>query len=124
MTAKPANTLTPYLIAQGTQFAAGGMMAVIFPWLIVHELHESQMRVGLAQALVNLPFLFLILVAGAVADGRDLRRFLPRIQLAMAMFPILLALIIAVQGLSFFSATALLFVMSVFGSFATPARDA
>ncbi len=124
MTGNSSNTLTPYLIAQGTQFAAGGMMAVVFPWLIVHELHESQVRVGFAQAIVNLPFLLLVLVAGAVADGRDLRRFLPRIQLAMAMFPIVLALIIAVQGLSFFSATALLFAMSVFGSFATPARDA
>lgn len=99
-------------------------MAVVFPWLIVHELHESQVYVGFAQALVNLPFLLLILVAGVVTDGRDLRQFLPRIQLIMAMFPILLAMIIALDGLSFASATALMFTFGIFGSFATPARDA
>lgn len=124
MTEKAHNSLAPYLFAQGTQFAAGGMMGVIFPWLIAHELHESQAYVGFAQAIVNLPFLFLILVAGAVADGRDLRRFLPRVQLIMALFPIMLAMIISLHALSFATATALLFTFSIFGSFATPARDA
>ena len=67
MTSVKDKGLTRYLLAQGVQFAAGGMMGVVFPWLIVHELHETQMKVGLAQFAASLPFLLLILIAGAVA---------------------------------------------------------
>ncbi|MEQ1754505.1 MAG: MFS transporter [Micropepsaceae bacterium] len=124
MTASAQQSLTPYLTAQATQFAAGGMMAVIFPWLMTHELHESQFNVGLGQTLANLPFMLLILVAGTVADGRDLRRFLPRVQLVMALFPIMLALTISTHNLTFTTATSAMFAFGVVGSFATPARDA
>lgn len=99
-------------------------MAVIYPWLITHELHESQFMVGLGQTLANLPFMLLVLVAGTVADGRDLRKFLPRIQMIMAMFPILLGIIIATHSLTFATATTLMFAFGIFGAFATPARDA
>lgn len=120
----PSTSITPYLFAQGTQFAAGGMMAVVFPWLITHELHETQVNVGIAQTVANIPFMLLILVAGAVADGRDLRAFLPRVQIIMALFPIMLAIIISTHMLSFMTATAIMFAFAIVGSFATPARDA
>lgn len=124
MSADGQRTLSPYLVAQATQFAAGGMMAVLFPWLITQVLHESQARVGAGQALVNLPFLFLILVGGTLADGRDLRQFLPRLQLAMACVPLLLALVVASNTLTFAWATGLLVILGIFSAFATPARDA
>lgn len=124
MSAGKPQSLTPYLAAQATQFAAGGMMAVIFPWLMTHELHENQFWVGLGQMLANLPFMLLVLVAGTVADGRDLRRFLPRVQLVMSLFPIILALTIATGNLSFVTATTAMFAFGICGSFATPARDA
>jgi MFS family permease len=112
-----------YMLAQGVQFSAGGMMGVVFPWLIVHELHESQVNVGVAQFFANLPFLLLILLAGAVADGRDLKAYLPRVLILMAMLPLVLALAVSAQALSFFTATALMFAMSTIGACATPARD-
>lgn len=115
---------TRYMLAQGVQFSAGGMMGVVFPWLIVHELHESQVNVGLAQFFANLPFLLLILLAGAVADGRDLKAYLPRILIVMSMFPLVLALIVSSHQLTFFAATAIMFAFSTVGAFATPARDA
>jgi len=124
VTDKPAPSISRYLLAQGTQFAAGGMMAVIYPWLIAHELHETQFNVGLGQTIANLPFMLLVLVAGTVADGRDLKKFLPRIQLFMAMFPIILGMIISTHSLTFASATLVMFGFGVFGAFATPARDA
>lgn len=124
MTAPREPSISRYLLAQGTQFAAGGMMAVIYPWLISHELHESQFNVGLGQTLANLPFMLLVLVAGTVADGRDLKKYLPRIQLIMAMFPILLGMIISTGMMTFATATMVLFGFGVFGAFATPARDA
>ena len=99
-------------------------MAVVFPWLMTHELHETQMNVGIAQTLANVPFMLLILVAGAVADGRDLKAYLPRVQITMALFPLVLAIIISTHSLSFMTATSIMFAFAVVGSFATPARDA
>ena len=113
-----------YLVAQAIQFAAGGMLTVLFPWLITQELQESQFNVGLAQTCANLPFLFLILLAGAVADGRDLKHYLPRLLIVMSMLPVLLALVVASGGLSLVSATLIVCMLSAVGAFATPARDA
>ena len=88
-------------------------MSVVFPWIIVHELHETQARVGIAQAIASLPMMLLILVGGAAADGRDLRGYLARLQLGTAMIPITLALVIALHQLSFASATVCLFAMAI-----------
>jgi MFS family permease len=116
----PLNT---YMLALAANFAAGGMMAVVFPWIIVHELHETQARVGIAQAIASLPMMLLILVGGAAADGRDLRGYLARLQLATAMIPITLALVIALHQLSFASATICLFAIGTIAAFVMPARD-
>lgn len=115
--------LNAYMVALAANFAAGGMMSVVFPWIIVHELHESQARVGIAQALASLPMMLLILVGGAAADGRDLRGYLAKLQLATAMIPIVLALVIATHQLSFLSATLCLFVLGIIAAFIMPARD-
>jgi MFS family permease len=124
VTATARTGLNRYLLAQGIQFAGGGMLAVLFPWLITQELKESQINVGLAQTFANLPFLFLILVAGAVADGRNLKAYLPRLLVVMAMMPVLLALLVASGALTLVTATAVIFVLSALTAFATPARDA
>lgn len=113
-----------YFVAQGLHFAAGGLMGVLFPWLIATVLHESQARVGLAQFFATLPMMFLVLVGGAAADGRDLRAYLARLQLASAIVPIALALVIATQNLSMLSATLCLVTLGCFASFIMPARDA
>lgn len=122
-TAKPAAP-TAYYLAQAMHFMAGGMMGVVFPWLIVHELHESQARVGIAQFFANLPIMILVLVGGAAADGRDLRAYLGRLQLAAALMPIALALVIATGQLSYVSATACLTAGAILAAFIMPARDA
>ena len=115
--------LHAYMLALAAHFAAGGMMSVVFPWIIVHELHETQARVGIAQAIASLPMMLLILVGGAAADGRDLRSYLARLQLGTAMIPITLALVIALHQLSFTSATVCLFAMGIVAAFVMPARD-
>lgn len=113
-----------YLLAQSCHFMAGGLMNVVFAWLIVHELHESQARVGVAQFFATLPMLFLILIGGAAADGRHLPGYIGRLQLAAAFTPIALALIIASGHLSFVTATAVLTAGSILAAFIMPARDA
>lgn len=113
-----------YLSAQACHFMAGGMMNVVFAWLIVHELHESQARVGVAQFFATLPMMFLILVGGAAADGRHLPSYIGRLQVAAALTPIVLSLVIASGQLSFVVATAVLTCGAIVASFIMPARDA
>ncbi len=115
---------TTYLTAQALHFMAGGMMSVVFAWLIVHELNESQARVGVAQFFAQLPMLFLVLVGGAAADGRQLPAYIARLQIAGAVIPIALAMVIATGGLTFVTATAVLTVGSFIAAFVMPARDA
>jgi MFS family permease len=122
-TGKPSAP-TAYYLAQAMHFMAGGMMGVVFPWLIVHELEESQARVGIAQFFATLPIMLLILVGGAAADGRDLRAYLGRLQLAAAIMPIALAVVVATGQLSFVSATACLTAGAIVAAFIMPARDA
>ncbi len=69
MTVQSDRALRPYLGSLAAHFAAGGMMGVVFPWLIVHELHESQAWVGVAQATASVPMMVLVLFGGAAADG-------------------------------------------------------
>lgn len=118
------SSLAAYLLAQGAHFAAGGLLGVVFPWLITQVLNESQARVGIAQAIATLPMMFFVLVGGAAADGRDLRSYLARLQLSATITPIALALIVATQQLSFWSATTCLIVGGILISFIMPARDA
>ena len=113
-----------YLLAQALHFMAGGMMNVVFAWLIVHELHEKQVWVGVAQFFATLPVMFLILVGGAAADGRHLPAYLGRLQLVAAFTPIALAFVIATGQLTFVTATAVLTAGSIVGAFIMPARDA
>lgn len=115
--------LRPYLIALAAHFAAGGMMGVVFPWLIVHELHEPQAWVGIAQATASVPMMMLVLFGGAAADGRDLRGYLARLQLGAAIVVILLALIVAAHVINFAAVTACMFALSIFSAFIMPARD-
>ena len=124
MTPQNAQGHRAYFLAQSLHFAAGGLMGVLFPWIITQELHESQARVGIAQAFATLPMMMLVLVGGAAADGRDLRAYIGRLQLSLALVPIALALVIALGQLTFVSMTLGLVVIGVIGSFIMPARDA
>jgi MFS family permease len=124
VSAKPASASKTYFFAHGLHFMAGGIMGVVFPWLIAQELHESQARVGLAQFLATLPIMLLILIGGAAADGRNLRAYIARLQLTAAFFPILLALVIATGHLGFIAATMCIVPISAISAFIMPARDA
>lgn len=124
MSGAPPGLPRLYFIAQGLHFAAGGLIAVLFPWIIAQQLHETQARVGLSQFLATLPLMLLILLAGAVADGRDLRGYVARLQLTAALAPIALALVIATGHLSFYSATVCLVALNIVAAFIMPARDA
>ena len=123
MSAQNDAALRPYLASLAAHFCAGGMMGVVFPWIIVHELQEEQAWVGVAQSIASLPMMFLVLFGGAAADGRDLRAYLARLQLGAAVLVIVLATIVASHAISFAAVTACMFLLSIFSAFIMPARD-
>ena len=117
-------SLRRYLIAQSTYFAAGGLSGVLYPWLLVHELHEGEALVGVAQALSSVPTMLLVLVGGAAADGRNLRQYVAQLQLSAALAPIALGMIIALHALSLPIVVIYGFLFATVAAFVMPARDA
>ncbi len=96
----------------------------MFPWLIVVVLHESPERVGIAQMITQLPGLFLLLVAGLIADRFEQRRILIVTHLLVAVAQVGIALLIAADAITFNSLLALALFGGVAGVFSGPPRDA
>lgn len=60
-----------YLTGTACFLVPGGIQMVLFPWLVAVFLHESPVRVGLAQSASQLPMLLLILWGGLIGDRID-----------------------------------------------------
>ncbi len=113
-----------FLIGQACWFAAFGLQAVLFPYLIVNVLFESPDRVGLAQMCLMAPALALMVPGGMLADAVDLRTLLIRLQ-ALAVLPVsILAWSIGVSGGAFVTLIAFALVHGSVQALVTPTRDA
>jgi len=76
-TAHPLGAPYAWFIASGASwYTIWGMQQVIFSWLLVGVLQEDPARVGSAQMLMALPALFLMPLAGSLADRFGRRRVL------------------------------------------------
>jgi MFS family permease len=117
-------SLRRYIVAQGAYFASAGLSGVLYPWLLVHELHEEEALVGVAQALASVPTMLLVLVGGAAADGRNLRQYVAQLQLTAALAPIALGMIVAVHALSLPIVMSYGVLFATIAAFIMPARDA
>jgi MFS family permease len=118
------SALNRYFLSLAAHFCAGGTMGVVMPWLLTHELNERQDWVGVAQMIGSLPMTVLVLIGGAAADGRDLRGYVGRLQIAAAAAMATLAYLVWTSNISFQSVTAAMFAISLLSAFITPARDA
>jgi predicted MFS family arabinose efflux permease len=113
-----------YLESTAFSGMAFAMQQLLVSWLLIGVLHEPAGRVGLLQALIGVPGIFLMLWGGASADRQDPRGLLVTVY---ALAPILpLALIAAEQtyGLTVWAVTAWGVGMSVAVSFTSPAQQA
>ena len=99
------------------------MQSVLFAWLVTIVLRESAERVGLAQMSVLLPGLFLILIAGVLADRIGQKRQAIWSQLFAAILPLLLIFALLLDALSYPVMIAYALLMGVAQAFLTPARD-
>lgn len=113
-----------YLAGMCPYFCALGVQNVVFIWLMTQVLRATPSQVGLAQMLSMLPMLTIILLGGAVADRRELRRYLVMLQAVMALLPLILAGSIGVALLSYWVLVSVSVAIGVMGAFIVPARDA
>ncbi len=112
-----------YLGGHGTWFSSLGLQMVLFPGLVAVVLQESAFRVGLAQAALMAPSLLLMIFGGAFADRRDTRALLIRLHCLAALPPVVLAIVMLGDGLSYAWIIGYGLVMGTLSAFAMPARD-
>lgn len=118
------NEFAWYMSGVWIYFFSAGIQGVLFPWIVAIVLHESSDRVGIAQMLSMLPMMILGLFGGAMADRRELRTHLLRLQLLAILPPAALALLIWLGWLSYPLMVCYALVMSALGGYVMPARDA
>lgn len=100
------------------------MQQLLISWLLIGVLHTDPEQVGIAQAIIGVPGLFLMLWGGASADRVDPRGLLIRIYTVSVIPPLLLIAVERLDLLGYWSVTLWGLLMSVAMSFQTPAQAA
>jgi MFS family permease len=100
------------------------MKQVLFTWLLVGELRESPVWIGIAQMCQSLPWLAFILVGGVAADRFDRRRLLTVLHTVAGVTVALLACAVAAGHLALVPLVVFAFCWGTIQTFAQPARDA
>ena len=112
-----------YMAGLWGYFLAGGIQGVLFPWIIAFVLHESSERVGIAQMFSMLPMLLIGMFGGAAADRAELRGHLMRLQTIGVLPPLILAMLIYNEFVSYWIMLVYAVSLSSLGGYIMPARD-
>jgi MFS family permease len=112
-----------YLAGNSSWFLAVGIQSVLFSWLVTMVLHESPEMVGIAQMTMLLPVLILLLVGGGLADRHGGSRIAFIAQGLAVLPPLVLAVTIALDHLSYAAMLIYAATMGCLQAFVTPARD-
>ena len=113
-----------YLGSTGFSGMAFAMQQLLLNWILVGVLELPANQVGLIQAMIGIPGVFLMLMGGASADRTDPRRLLLKVYLLGPVFPAFLALVAWHQGLTVWSVIIWGLGMSVVQAFSLPAQQA
>ncbi len=111
-----------YLASSSFWLAAMTLQGFLVQWLLVFHLEVEAMQLGASRALMEVPPLAMLLIAGIFADRFDGRRLLLALSIAACLPPLLM---IAVLGrLSYWPIIAFGIVMALLQSASDPARAA
>ena len=116
--------LGPFLTGVASWFGSFGLHSVLFSTLLVVELGESEVRVGIAQSAIMIPAVVLMLWGGAVADRANQRRLLMALHAAGFVLALSLALALLAGQLSYGLLLAYAVGMGTIQAFVNPTRDA
>ena len=113
-----------FLVSGMSWYGTWGMQHVLFSWLVVGVLNADPARVGTAQMLMTLPALFLMPLAGSLADRFGRRRSLVGVHLAGCFAAAFMAWLVGSGELSLFLLFCSAPVWGAAHSFQYPAREA
>jgi predicted MFS family arabinose efflux permease len=113
-----------YLGASSATTLSFSMQQLLISWLLIGVLHTDPEQVGISQAIIGIPGLFLMLWGGASADRVDPRGLLIRIYAVSILPPLLLIAVARLDLLGYWTVTLWALLMSVAMSFQTPAQAA
>ena len=103
---------------------AFAMQQLMLSWILVGVLELPADQVGVLQAIIGVPGIFLMLMGGASADRGDPRKLLLKVYLLGPVFPLLLAYLAYSYGLSVWNVMLWALGMSVVQAFSLPAQQA
>ncbi len=112
-----------YLVAVFGWFFSFGLQTTIFPGVINYTLNETPERLGLAQAALTAPMLFLLPLAGVLAERLDRRKVMTSFHTIAAIGSALLAWLLLSDQLHYNILIVYALVVGVAGAFVLPARD-
>ena len=98
---RDSSDLVRFMFGVGSWFGSFGLHGVLFSTLLVVELRETELRVGVAQSAIMVPAVVLMLLGGIVADHADRRRLLVRLHFTAAVLAMLLGTALLAGWLSY-----------------------
>ena len=113
-----------YLGSTAFSGVAFAMQQLLLSWILIGILELPATQVGMIQALAGIPGIFLMLLGGASADGRDSRALLIQVYSIAPIMPLLLIAIINVNQLNIWPVIIWALGMSVVISYSSPAQQA
>lgn len=112
-----------FLLAHGALAFALGVHQVLLAWLSIGVLHLPAHQVGWVQAAALLPNLGFMLIAGALADRRNVFSVMHTAQLGLLIAYALLAILLQFETLSFLSLMGYAAIVGTANAFLQPARE-
>lgn len=113
-----------YLNSTAFTGIAFAMQQLLLSWILIGILELPATQVGMIQAAAGVPGIFLMLLGGARADGRDPRAMLIQIYSFAPILPLLLILLIGFLQLTIWSVLLWAIGMSVVIAYSSPAQQA
>ncbi len=113
-----------YLGSTGLSGIAIAMQQLLLAWVLIGILRLPALQVGMIQAAVGIPGLFVMLLGGARADAADPRRLLMQVYLLAPLIPLYLLWIVESVALSIWTVLPWGLGMSLVISYSQPAQQA
>ncbi len=113
-----------YLGSTAFSGIAFAMQQLLLSWILIGILELPATQVGIIQAAVGIPGLFVMLLGGAQADDRDPRNLLIKVYSYAPLLPLFLVVIINLDQLSIWSVLLWGLGMSFCVSYTSPAQQA
>ena len=113
-----------YMGSTGFSGMALAMQQLLLSWVLVGIMERPADEVGLIQAVIGVPSLFLMLIGGARSDSQDPRRLLLLVYVIAPIFPLFMWLVEGALGLAIWSVMVWGMGVSIVQALSMPAQQA